>query len=56
MNGLKKDLNNYDIQKYWDSEDYKTWEKLAHNKAPQSNIGIWLYNNQLQIWEFKNPS
>jgi hypothetical protein len=43
MKGREKILNNSDIEKYWNSSDYKEWLRFSHrHDYLQRPIGYWI--------------
>jgi len=42
-----------DNVRYFESEEYGIWLKLAHNKPPQKDTGYWYYDTTEKVWKFK---
>lgn len=56
MDYYQKQINNSSEHKWWESDWYKEWVILAHNKPKQPEIGYWYYDNDSQTWKFQNPN
>lgn len=43
-------------EEWTQSEWYKEWVRLAHNKPNQQDVGYWYYDNNCKCWKFQKPS